>query len=253
MFKRLIFLCVLAGGFAWLAFGPVREGQAQDATFAKANSHYKNSEFKEAIADYEAILQEGRTSAALYFNLGNSYFRRHQVGRALLNYERARRLSPRDAEIQTNMRLAQSQLTYAQPLRMKLFNRICDLPFQWISLDEGTLGVLIVYLALVCLLCVMAVRPAARPRLRTSVRVLSLVFIIGLCLLCVKIKTLGREALVVRPRAEARFAPFEKATTHFELSEGMTVAVIEKKAGWLKVERPDGKSGWIEEDTIAII
>ncbi len=253
MLKKLFFLFLFGSGIATLAFGPMPEGRCQDATFAKANNHYKNGEFKEAIADYESILAEGRTSVALYFNLGNAYFRLHQPGRALLSYERARRLQPRDPEIQTNIRLARSQLAYARPPRMKLLKRIVEAPFQWVSLDEWTGGVLLVYLSLITMLSAMALVKAARGRLRTPARILALIFVIGLSLMYVKIKSQGREALVVRQRAEARFAPFEKATTHFELSEGMTVTVVEKKQGWFKVERPDGKTGWLASDAVALI
>ncbi len=251
--KRLLLLFLVVTGGAALTLGPAPEGRAQDATFAKANNHYENGEFKEAIAGYESILQEHRTSAALYFNLGNAYFRRHQLGRALLCYERARRLQPRDPDIQTNMRLARSQLAYVRPPRTKLLKRIGDMPFQWVSLDEWTLGVLLVYLSLMILLSAMALQKTARRRLRTPARILAVIFVIGLSLMYVKINNLGREALVVRQRAEARFAPFEKATTHFELSEGMTVRIVEKKQGWFKVERPDAKSGWLASDTIALI
>ncbi len=253
MHKKRLFLFVGMSVFTALILGPAPEGHPQDAAFAKANNHYKNGEFKEAIAAYESILGEDRASAALYFNLGNAYFRRHQLGRALLSYERARRLRPRDPEIQTNLRLARSNLPYVRPAGMKLFKRISRMPFQWINLDEGTLGVLCVYLALMALLCVMALRKTARRRLKVPAQALAVIFVLGLSLMYVKIMDLGREALVVRPRAEARFAPFEKATVHFELTEGMAVTVVDEKQGWLKVERPDGKTGWLPDDAVALM
>lgn len=254
MAKRpLTFLLSVGIAIAALALGPLKEARPQDAVFATANNHYKNSEFKEAIAAYESILSQGRCSAALYFNLGNAYFRRHQIGRALLSYERARRLTPRDADIQTNMQLARSQLAYVQPPRMKLLRRISRMPFQWVNLDEWSVAVLLLYLVLMTVLGAMALRKTARRRLKGPAQALAVIFVLGLCLMYVKIKDLGREALVVQPRAEARFAPFEKATAYFELSEGMNVLVIEEKQDWLKVERPDGKTGWVAGDGLALI
>jgi len=253
MAKRLSVFCALGGLIAVLALTASPTCHAQDATFAKANNHYKNGEFREAIADYESILAQGQASAALYFNLGNAYFRRHQLGHALLNYERARRLQPRDPDIQTNLRLARAQRTYARPPRTGFLKRLSRIPFQWISLDEATIGVLLLYAALMTVLCIMTLQGGWAGRLKALARVLAVIFVLGLSLLYVNIRSLGRDALVVRPRAEARFAPFEKATAHFELSEGMAVTVIEENQGWLKVERPDGKTGWVPQDTIALI
>ena len=46
-------------------------------------------------------------------------------------------------------------------------------------------------------------------------------------------------------KAEARFEPSPQATTHFKISEGAEVKVLREKDGWYKVERSDGKIGWV--------
>ena len=61
--------------------------------FFRANTLYTQGQYAKAIEAYEAVLQSGLVSGNLYFNLGNSYFKAGQVGRAILNYERARRPS----------------------------------------------------------------------------------------------------------------------------------------------------------------
>jgi tetratricopeptide (TPR) repeat protein len=59
---------------------------------------YRNQDYKRSIELYETLvasgLEENRESAQLYFNLGNAYFRDHQLGKAILNYERAHLLAP---------------------------------------------------------------------------------------------------------------------------------------------------------------
>jgi len=249
--RSLCFAATITTGLA--LFGLIPLCTAQDAAFGKANDHYKNGEYAQAISAYGSILSEGRESGALHFNLGNCYFRLQRPGRALLSYERARRLEPRAQDIQTNTQLARSRLAYSRPVRPKLLKRIVRLPLQWVSLQEATAGVLCLYLTFMAFLCVMVMRPSARSRLRTPTNILAVIFVLGSILIYANIRVLGREALVVRQRAEARFAPFEKATVHFELSEGMAVTVIEKKPGWLKVMRPDGKTGWLLGKTIMIL
>ncbi len=75
--------------------------------FVAANKLYNAGKFSDAIAAYEKI--EPKT-AALYFNLGNACFRAGEIGKAIVNYERARRLSPRDPDILANLRFAQQKL-----------------------------------------------------------------------------------------------------------------------------------------------
>src|SRR5205085_877294 len=74
----VIFLCVL--GIVTSAFGE------PDLQFNKANQEYAQGHFKEAIADYEALIHVGQWNANLFYDLGNAYFRTRDFGRAILNY-----------------------------------------------------------------------------------------------------------------------------------------------------------------------
>ena len=56
-----------------------------------------------------------------------------------------------------------------------------------------------------------------------------------------------KEAVIVSENAAVRFEPLDNATTYFRLHEGMKVYILESKKGWRKVERPDGKAGWIRD------
>jgi len=73
-----------------------------------ADSAYRSGNYVQAIRDYEALLKQGK-SAALYYNLGNAYYRTDNITRAVLSYERALRLSPGDDDIRFNLQLARSK------------------------------------------------------------------------------------------------------------------------------------------------
>ena len=63
--------------------------------FQNANQAYQAGNFPLAVEQYETILRGGKLfSKELYYNVGNGYFRMNQIGRAILNYERAARLAP---------------------------------------------------------------------------------------------------------------------------------------------------------------
>src|SRR5207248_7338026 len=83
---------------------------AQDETqFARANEEFGKKQFQEAIRDYEGVVKAGQWSAPLFYNLGNAYFRAGDLGRAILNYERALALEPRHPEATANLALAREE------------------------------------------------------------------------------------------------------------------------------------------------
>ena len=48
-------------------------------------------------------------SAALYYNLGNAYYRKNDITQAIIAYERALKLSPSDEDTRYNLQLAQAK------------------------------------------------------------------------------------------------------------------------------------------------
>ena len=69
---------------------------AQPETFLEQGNHfYQKQQYDKAIESYSKVLNEGYESAELYFNLGNAYYRKGSLGYAILNFERALKLSPR--------------------------------------------------------------------------------------------------------------------------------------------------------------
>lgn len=79
------------------------------ATKADADKAYQENDFNAAIEQYEAILQDGKESAAIYYNLGNSYYKIENIAKAILNYERALLLNPGDSDTRFNLDLAKSK------------------------------------------------------------------------------------------------------------------------------------------------
>ncbi|MFD2146620.1 tetratricopeptide repeat protein [Mucilaginibacter antarcticus] len=98
-FKRLIILfCFLALSTFCLA----ADGLEGDAFYAKG-------QYKEAIASYQSVINGGQQSAALFYNLGNAYFKSGELPSAILYFEKARLLSPGDEDINHNIRFASTR------------------------------------------------------------------------------------------------------------------------------------------------
>jgi hypothetical protein len=74
--------------------------------FQQANKAYLEKDYEEARDSYLSLTSRDHPVGVVEYNLGNCYFRLGDLGRAVLHYERATRLRPRDADLLHNLRLA---------------------------------------------------------------------------------------------------------------------------------------------------
>jgi len=95
-----------------------------ESLFDKANSAYNEGNYEIAIDNYEQILENGETSAALYYNLGNSYYKLNNLAPSIYYYEKALQLDPNDNDIRNNLAIAQNLVIddVAAPASSGLFN-----------------------------------------------------------------------------------------------------------------------------------
>ncbi|HUI25620.1 MAG TPA: BatD family protein, partial [Candidatus Kryptonia bacterium] len=135
--------------------------ESPNTVFFHANALYGEEHYAEAAAEYEKILAGGRESSSVYFNLGNAYFKAGDVGRAILNYERARRLIPRDPDLHANLDYARSLSDQSDdtPIYSRLLFPLADR----MSSDELLLAASAAYTLLMALLVLgRLVAPAQR-------------------------------------------------------------------------------------------
>ena len=81
-----------------------------DHFFMSGNKYYQEGNYESAVAEYEKIIQSGYESWQGYYNLGNAYYKLGETGKAILNYERAKRLEPKNEDIVYNLQLANLQI-----------------------------------------------------------------------------------------------------------------------------------------------
>ena len=74
--------------------------------FKEACGHYVNGRIDKAIELYESLVSDGSVSTAVFYDLGNAYLKKGNVGKAVLNYQRAKIAAPRDSDINFNLEYA---------------------------------------------------------------------------------------------------------------------------------------------------
>lgn len=92
----------------------LREAQRaydQALDIAHDQPHQAKALFQQAAGGFEALAGAGVRNAGLEFNLGNTYARLGDLGRAVLHYRRAERLAPTDAGIAANLEFVRARVT----------------------------------------------------------------------------------------------------------------------------------------------
>ncbi len=220
------------------------------AKFFDAGSAYKQEDYHKAIALYEEILHNGLESGELYYNLGNSYFKVKKLGKAVLNYERARRLIPRDSDLESNYSFALSMVGNQHvPTKPSFVHRFIHGYSDQFTLNELTVIIfgLLLFMGILYLSCLFL--KCSSKVLFSSIIVLSLAFISHAFFLSDKIYYENNYAIALN-KTDSKFEPIDGATIHFVLPEGGKAQIIKEKDGWLKIRRPDGKEGWNKKDAL---
>jgi tetratricopeptide (TPR) repeat protein len=217
--------------------------QAQ-SHFIEGKQHYEAQEFKQAIQQYQAILQSGYYAPELFHNLGNAFFRTGDVGRAILNYRRAKRLAPMDSAVEANIQFAQKQTGAVIPK-----TPIWQVPIQLVSQGTWLIGLVAAWWA--CMLALSAWlwtgrNAAGLKHIWVSLGCLIIVFGSGL-ILSAQIER-KREVVVLADQVEALFAPHAGSVAHFSLPEGSLATMLEQGERWVKI-RSGKDRGWIPAHT----
>lgn len=250
MIKRLYLLTVLLGVVSF-AF-------AQEEEIRRANEAYSKNDFQEAISLYESVLKTYGSSVGLYYNLGNAYYKDKQYAPAILNYERALKLEPNQADARFNLDMARARIVdKIEPLDTFFLTKWVDtLKYGFSSNGWAMVGGTSFLLLIVCLYLYFFNR-------RVILKKIGFLGGLGLVVICIvsnifaseiKRELLAHdEAIVFAPTVTIKSSPSESGTDIFILHEGTKVAVKNKLSGWAEIELEDGNKGWIPADKIEII
>ena len=213
-----------------------------DGQFAKANQEYAAGHFREAIDNYETLVRSGEWSANLFYDLGNAYFRAGDLGRAILNYERALAVDRHHPETEANLRIMRDEaraleLTPSMPERF----------LQFASSNAFAIAAAIAFW--IGIFSIAALIFAQRRTWRAiTLSILSLsIFALGAFAVYEIDNGKGGKALaiVTSDGVEARLATADNANSVLALPAGSEIKILSRRGDWIYAALPNNLRGWI--------
>ena len=231
-------------------------------TALSAADAYRSGDFKTSIELYEKVINESITnnivSPQLYYNLGNAYYRDSQIGKAILNYERALLLDPGDSDIRHNLRFANNRkvdrITPAGDIFItNWFKAIRNLYSSnvWAVIAIMSFVLSIISLAAFLFVNVLWVRKTA---FYSFIVLFLLMIVFNIFSFSQKREQIrGDNAIVMVGAAGVNASPDANSNELFELHEGTKVRVKSSDGNWYEIEIDNGSVGWTNKDNIEII
>ncbi len=237
----IIALLVAANGFVF--------ANAPEALFQQANQAYQANDFTKSIELYEQVLSAGYRSPELEYNLANAYFRTGQRGKAILHYERAKLLSPDDADIGYNLSLVREQMEKMESLPEFFMVRWWKhLRMLLPSNLWGALALVLFWAGAggLCLWLFGKTRGQKKTGFFVGITLVLLSILpLALALDRVSYEKSSHEAIVLAPAASLKSAPDSAGSEVYKLQEGEKVELLDLLSGWWQVQLPNGEKGWI--------
>ena len=236
--RSMLILCLALFAFANRA----APAQVQPPTQPPAQSQAPT----QAQAPTQGPVPAGYSAPSLY-NLANSFARAGKPGLAVLNYERARLLDPKDPDIEANLRHVR-EVAGLPPDSRSRFQRAAEFADPRLLAWAGMLG-----------LSLAGIAAWARVGSKSHRRKLLLAMCVGFCALGVSVANgvalwpVIHEAVVIAPSTSVRVSPVTEEEPLFVLPEAAIVTVRAEHDGFVLVQAQNERSGWVPGANLARI
>jgi tetratricopeptide (TPR) repeat protein len=213
--------------------------------------------YEKSLIRYERIIRDGGIrNGKLYYNIGNIYFRKGDIGRAILNYRRAQLFTENDINIQKNLEFA--RMSRKDKIVEKQETRILKTLFFW-HYDLSAKTRLVLFSITFGLLWSFAVVRiyVRKSTFKWAVWIcffLSLMFSASVAIDFYISKTIVH-GVIVSEEVTARKGNSISYEKSFKdpLHAGTEFTVLEDRGAWLRVELPDARTCWVPVTEIELV
>ncbi len=227
---------------------------AFSADFEKGNEWFKTGDFAKAAEAYERDLAAHGPDAAVFYNLGNARQREKKYGPAILAYERAKALTPRDPDLRANLAMARKAATAFEEAGTN--PRLEQAAF-FLSLNEWSwlvAGAALILGGISLAFGAVEIRRTWVRRVAVAAAGLAVVLAgIGWAVLHWRSGEMERGVILVE-NAPVRLSPFKTADPVGTAASGRIVKTGERNGDFRWVELPGADlRGWVADSDVATV
>ncbi len=215
-------------------------------TFAESARAYDENRLPDAIAGWESLVKEGQNLPEVLFNLGNSYYRNGNIGKAIRAYRHAQTLAPRDPDIRANLGFAAQSAGITLPVRKPLSALLLDASrTEWLVLGSACFWLLSLALA------AWIMWPSSRFVTRPTAAAIFLLLLVAMAGLWehYNLRKIP-ECVVMTSNQKVLSGPLETATPILAIPEGSIVRKLDARGTWVEIQE-DATRGWLPAAALA--
>lgn len=231
------------------------KSQTPEDLMKRANALYNENAYDSAATVYKNILDQGYSSASLYYNLGNTYYKLRNYPLAIYYYEKSLKLEPNNEDTKHNIEIANLFITDKIEAVPDLFiktwwNKLSNM------FNANTWATISLVLLCIVLIIIFFYITARTRTLKKSMFFSGLVMIIlTICSFCISTQKYNyiksnQEGIVITPTITTKSSPSSSSVDLFVLHEGTKVKILDKTDKWEKIKIANGSIGWLPSSAI---
>ena len=232
------------------------KAQAPLATlFEEGNIAYNEGDFPKAVSLYEQTLLTGKHSAALYFNLGNAYYRLNKVAESIYYYEKAKQLDPKNEDVKVNSAFAQNMTIDAiEPLPESQLSQFQKSLYALANASIWSkIIILFVWLFAIFFSMYLLNKTVKFKKLFFLLSLFSIVLFMGS--FTIKFFANAQQenkeyAIIFSNEINSWSEPNLRAEIQFTLHEGTKVELLDSLDEWKKIRIANGSEGWVKNASL---
>ncbi len=228
--------------------------------FEAGSKAYLEGDWQKALDHWKQIEASGYQAGALYYNMGNAYFKSGQLGKSILYWEKAARMMGEDDDLAANLAIARARLAdkLDEPVRLPVWDWFDLVRARFSTTALAHAAVIICFL----LFAVMALRrwiiknAAVKRGLLIPIWIIIALLIFDLSLVTLKARDdmHQREGILLVNEADVLSAPASgTGKLLFSLHEGTKVRIHRELHDWYEISVGKDKQGWIKRDALGVI
>jgi len=212
--------------------------------FRQGNEAYSRGDFSAAAEFYEQLTAISGYGSGVLFNLGSSYARSGQAGKAILNYERALRLAPSNSDIHNNLELIRKE--------SGLFPREYSWSehfFQFLDLDQWTMSAFF-FLVTITVFQVVSLKRRFSSQIQWLVTAACItLFVLSLSGAFFR-HFQWQPSVVINAEGRLLLSPFSSSASTGSIQQGRLVYPEKTHGGFSYIIDETGRRGWIASSSI---